>query len=70
MVSEPMSGGEKPDPAGDVYFALYTAAMGTGKARSATGIAEACGKAGFSAIRTPRPFRPYVTTLVEARRPA
>ena len=70
VVSEPMSGGENPDPAGDVYFALYTAAMGTGKARPAAGIAEACGKAGFSAIRTPRPFRPYVTTLVEARRPA
>jgi demethylspheroidene O-methyltransferase len=70
IVSEPMSGGEKPDPAGDVYFALYTAAMGTGKARAAARIAEACATAGFSAIRTPRPFRPYITSLVEARRPA
>lgn len=69
VISEPMSGGDRPEPAGDVYFALYTAAMGTGKARSADQIARACRAAGFTGIRQPRPFRPFVTALVEARRP-
>ena len=43
--------------------------MGTGKARSADQIARACRAAGFTGIRQPRPFRPFVTALVEARRP-
>ena len=70
IVSEPMSGGEaRPDPATDVYFAFYTLAMTTGRTRSAAEIAALLGRAGFVDTRRPRPRRPYVTSVVEARRP-
>lgn len=68
IVSEPMSGGHRPDRACDVYFAFYTMAMGTGRVRSAQRIAEMCRAAGFDRIRTPRARRPYITGVVEAVR--
>lgn len=64
IVSEPMSGGERPDRATDVYFAFYTMAMGTGRVRSAARIAELCTEAGFAEIRMPRPARPYITRVI------
>lgn len=64
IVSEPMSGGDRPDAATDVYFAFYTMAMKTGRVRSAEQVAELCDAAGFVAIRALRPFRPYVTSVV------
>ena len=70
VISEPMSGGERPDPAGDVYFAFYTLAMRTGRARSAARIAELCRTAGFTGLRCHRSRRPFVTSVVEARKPA
>jgi demethylspheroidene O-methyltransferase len=69
IVSEPMAGGARPERAGDAYFALYTLAMGTGKARSLAEIAALLRDAGFVAIRAPRPRRPFVTAVVEARKP-
>ncbi|GFE49459.1 Demethylspheroidene O-methyltransferase [Roseobacter cerasinus] len=69
IISEPMSGGAVPDRAGDVYFAFYTLAMQTGKARSAAEISELCQDAGFADLRCPRPRRPYVTQVVTARKP-
>ena len=48
IVSEPMSGGAKPDPQTDVYFAFYTLAMQTGRTRSQAEIAQLCADAGFS----------------------
>ena len=66
IISEPMSGGDRPERAGDAYFALYTLAMRTGKARSAAQIATLCDAAGFSEIKTPKPIRPFVTGCVEA----
>lgn len=68
IVSEPMSGGARPDSATDVYFALYTAAMGTGRTRSGAGIAGALGRAGFVDCRHLAGDRPYVTSAVCARR--
>jgi demethylspheroidene O-methyltransferase len=68
LVSEPMSGGSRPDAATDVYFAVYTLAMGTGRTRSAAEIGQALGKAGFTMIQ-PRPGpRRFITSVVEARR--
>lgn len=68
IISEPMSGGARPDPATDVYFAVYTLAMRTGRTRSATEIAALLKAAGFCAIR-PRPGdRPYVTSVLLAQR--
>jgi demethylspheroidene O-methyltransferase len=69
VISEPMGGGARPDPAGDVYFAFYTLAMRTGRARSAAQIADMCRDAGFTGLRCPRSARPYVTSVVEAEKP-
>lgn len=66
IISEPMSGGARPTRAGDAYFAIYTLAMGTGKARSPDEIAAMCRQAGFSDLRTPRSQRPFVTSIVTA----
>lgn len=69
LVSEPMSGGQRPDPATDVYFAVYTMAMGTGRTRSAAEIGHMLGKAGFIGIRSRPGPRPFITSVVEAQRP-
>lgn len=68
IVSEPMSGGAWPERATDVYFALYTLAMRTGRTRSADEIATHLSEAGFSSIRCPRARRPFVTRVVTATR--
>lgn len=68
VVSEPMSGGDAPERAGDAYFALYCAAMGTGRARSRAEISAHLEAAGFIAIETPRVARPFVTGVVTARK--
>ncbi len=68
LVSEPMSGGSRPDPATDIYFAIYTLAMRTGRTRSATEIAGLLRAAGFDDIRKRQGDRPYVTSVVTATR--
>ncbi len=69
IISEPMSGGETPERAGDVYFAFYTMAMRTGKTRSATDIAALCAVCGFERINTPKARRPFVTSVVTCVKP-
>jgi demethylspheroidene O-methyltransferase len=69
IISEPMGGGAKPERAGDVYFALYTMAMQTGRARSAAEIEALVAEAGFAQIRSPKPARAYVTRTLTAIRP-
>jgi demethylspheroidene O-methyltransferase len=64
IVAEPMSGGDRPERAGDVYFSFYTMAMGTGRVRSAARIAEMCRAAGFEAVTIPRAPRPYITAAL------
>lgn len=66
IVSEPMSGGAHPDPATDVYFAVYTLAMQTGRTRSADEIAKMLVDAGFAAPRDLGAMRPFVTRVVMA----
>lgn len=68
IVSEPMSGGEKPCPETDVYFAIYTMAMRTGRTRSADEISDFMKKSGFLPKASPKPLRPFVTSVVEAVR--
>lgn len=70
IVSEPMSGGVAPDSITDVYFALYTMAMGTGRTRSADEIDGLLTEAGFHQVRAPRPLRSYITRVVSAVKPA
>lgn len=65
IISEPMAGSR----AGDAYFALYTLAMQTGRARTSAEIALLCRNAGFTGLTCPTPRRPYVTSTVTARVP-
>lgn len=69
LISEPMSGGHQPDRATDVYFAIYTLAMRTGRTRSAAEIGRLLGSAGFTHIRARAGDRPYVTSVVTAKKP-
>jgi demethylspheroidene O-methyltransferase len=66
LISEPMSGGAHPDPATDVYFALYTMAMQTGRTRSAADIAGLLRAAGFTHVESRPGFRSFVTSVVTA----
>lgn len=68
VISEPMSGGERPDPATDVYFAVYTLAMQTGRTRSGAEISALLQQAGFGAITRITGPRPFVTSVVSATR--
>jgi demethylspheroidene O-methyltransferase len=69
VVSEPMSGGDRPDPATDVYFAIYTLAMRTGRTRSAEEIATVLRGAGFIGLQPLPGDRPFVTSVVTGRKP-
>ena len=69
VISEPMSGGRRPGRAGDVYFAFYTMAMGTGRVRSAERIGEMCREAGFGNIRAPKARRPFITSVLTCAKP-
>ncbi|MEM6759762.1 MAG: methyltransferase [Pseudomonadota bacterium] len=70
IISEPMSGGARPERSGDVYFAFYTMAMQTGRARSAAEIGALLTDAGFAQIQSPKPARPYVTRAICAVKPS
>jgi len=69
LISEPMSGGDRPEIAGDVYFSFYCMAMQTGTVRSADRIGELCRAAGFDSIKAFAPRRPFVTTVLTASKP-
>lgn len=69
IVSEPMSGGARPDPLTDTYFAFYTAAMQTGRTRSPAEIAALLQAAGFIDVVPHRAHRSFVTRVVTARTP-
>ncbi len=70
IVSEPMAGGARPQPAGNAYFALYCMTMRTGRARSPAEIAGMLRAAGFADIAMPATRRPFLTGVVTAVRPA
>lgn len=69
LVSEPMSGGAAPTRAGDVYFALYTMAMTTGKARSPETISAMLAAQGFESTKIHSAPRPFLTSCITARKP-
>lgn len=68
IISEPMSGGARPDPGTDVYFSVYTMAMQTGRTRSAAEILRLLADAGFVGGVDRGSLRPYVTRVLTARR--
>lgn len=69
LIIEPMSGGAQPDPQTDVYFAIYTLAMQTGRTRSPEEIATLLRNAGFDAVSEPCGRRSYIARVMEARKP-
>ena len=68
IVSEPMLGPDQPTLWGDVYFAIYTLAMSTGKTRSQEQISQFIKAAGFVDVKIHKAKRPFITTVIEARR--
>ena len=68
ILSEPMSGGARPDRATDVYFAVYTMAMQTGRTRSPAEISGFLQATGFTNICIHTSFRPFVTSVMTALR--
>jgi len=68
IVSEPMTGGAGPIRPGDTYFALYTLAMGTGRTRSPEEIRALMLDAGFVQVAHRPTRRPFITSVIEARR--
>nr|MCU0911927.1 SAM-dependent methyltransferase [Paracoccaceae bacterium] len=69
IVAEPMSGGDRPERAGDAYFAFYCMAMRTGRVRSAAEIGALLARAGFVGVEQAPTHRPFVASAVIARRP-
>lgn len=69
IVSEPMSGGDAPERAGDAYFSLYCAAMGTGRTRSPGEVRRLLIAAGFAAVSEPRVDRRFITRVVTGDKP-
>ena len=68
IVSEPMAGGDIPTRSGDGYFAFYTLAMQTGRARSPHKIKQMLSDAGFKTITDQGSSRAFVTHVIEARK--
>lgn len=68
IISEPMSGGDRPERSADAYFALYCMAMETGRVRSPAQISELLAQAGFQEITKAPVRRPFVTQVVCARK--
>lgn len=69
VISEPMAGGAAPTRAGDAYFAFYTMAMQTGRARAPEEIADHLSRTGFVDVVCHKTYRPFVTGVVSARKP-
>jgi demethylspheroidene O-methyltransferase len=68
IVSEPMSGGDRPSRAGDAYFGFYTLAMGSGRPRAPARHAELLRAAGFVDVRRRTTAQRFVTSVLTARR--
>jgi demethylspheroidene O-methyltransferase len=69
IVAEPMSGGDRPERAGDAYFAFYCMAMRTGRVRSTAEIGALLARAGFVGVAQAPTRRPFVASAVTALRP-
>jgi demethylspheroidene O-methyltransferase len=67
LISEPMSGGDRPTREGDAYFGFYTAAMSTGRPRSVKEHTALLEEAGFGSVRRHPTRQPFITQVVSAR---
>jgi demethylspheroidene O-methyltransferase len=69
LISEPMSGGTRPNRAGDAYFGFYTLAMTTGRPRSPEAHGALLAAAGFAGVRHHPTRQGFVTSVLSATRP-
>jgi demethylspheroidene O-methyltransferase len=69
LVAEPMAGTQGAERMGDAYFGLYLWAMGSGRPRTASDLAERLQRAGFHRPRERRTRVPLQTRVLVARRP-
>lgn len=67
VLTEPMSGGNRPSRSGDAYFGFYMLAMESGRARSPQRLSALMAAAGFVDIRVKRVARPFITQVLTAR---
>lgn len=67
LIGEPMSGGDRPERVGDVYFAFYLLAMGRGRARSPKALTAMLHAAGFTRVRPLRTRTPFLLRALLAR---
>ena len=66
LVAEPMSGTSGAEPAGDAYFGIYLAAMGSGRPRTAAEISLLLRRAGFHRTRLAPTRTPMVVRVMVA----
>jgi demethylspheroidene O-methyltransferase len=69
LVAEPMAETPGAETVGDAYFGLYLKAMGRGRPRTPDENAALLRQAGFEAVRQRRTSRPFLTCVIQARRP-
>ena len=67
LIGEPFAGVRGAEPIGDAYFGFYLLAMGQGRARTTSEIADLLARAGFRESRAVRTRRPMLTGLIVAR---
>ncbi len=70
LVAEPMAGTPGAESVGDAYFGLYLLAMGRGRPRRFDETAELLRQAGFEGVRRHPTARPFLASVVSARRGA
>ena len=69
LISEPMSGGVRPNKSGDAYFGFYTMAMTTGRPRDVPTHKMNLSQIGFQNIKTYSGTRNFITSVITARKP-
>jgi demethylspheroidene O-methyltransferase len=67
LIAEPMAGTRGAETAGDGYFGMYFAAMGSGRARSADALESHLRAAAFSQVRLHQTRQPLLVRVMSAR---
>jgi demethylspheroidene O-methyltransferase len=69
VIAEPLAGTPGAEAMGDAYFGFYLLAMGSGRARTPSQIAQMLASAGFTGARSVPTRIPLQAGLVVARKP-
>ena len=68
VIAEPMAGAPGAEPMGDAYFGFYLLAMGRGRPRTMSEIAELLRTCGFESVRDAETHSPLVLNVLTALR--